>query len=206
MDTEERGLRKWDTRVMSTGTMAIFLCPLSNTWNEACAKWNDEAAQAVALPSPRVQTLLVTQCRRRLSSNFKAGKWPTWEHLQLGSFGQIKQKCQGLKSPLLKCNSVKEFAGWNSKWKKINNIWVPREDQGILSKGRRKRSSSAFTLTLQLLRFAHWTWMLQRRQKSLAQQAIIYINLISQELTLRKCCHIYFLSMFTVETALSIPR
>lgn len=141
-----------------------------------------------------------------LSINFKAGKGPIWEHLQLGSFGSIKEKCHDLKSPLLKCNSVKEFVGWNGKWKKINNIWVPREDMGIISKGRRKRSSLAFTLTLQLPRFAHWIRMLQMRQKSLAWQAVIHINLVSQELTLRKYCHIYFLPMFAVETALSVPR
>lgn len=129
-----------------------------------------------------------------------------WEHLQLGCFGQMKQKCPGLESPLLKCNSMKEFVGWNGKGKKINNVWIPREHQGILSEGGRKRSSSAFTLILQLPRFAHRTWMLQRRQKSLAWQAVIYINLFSQGLTLKKYCHIYFSSMFTVETALSVPR
>lgn len=60
---------------MNTGTMAmVALCPLSNTCSGACAKWNDELAQPVALPSPGVQILLVTQCRGRLSSNFKAGK------------------------------------------------------------------------------------------------------------------------------------
>lgn len=108
--------RKWDIHVMST--MVITLCPLSSTWSGVCAAWNDQAAQLMALPSLRVQLLLVTQCRRRLSSNFKVGRCPTWELLQLGSFCWIKQKCQDLKLSLLKHNSVKEFVGWNGMWSK----------------------------------------------------------------------------------------